>query len=141
MDISITVRQASVFGTTLSSHQAKVDLIRHYVLSTRSDLPAYQLSSVFILRKYTVLLDLPFVLLFSIPRLLVTMFTGDAYGSWGLMVASPGMYFTARSAFHKHASQVVWDRYSPKRGWSDNRWIYLILCRYMYVNELRRIHP
>jgi hypothetical protein len=81
------------------------------VLSTRSDLPAYELSSVFILRKYTVLLDLPFVLFFSIPRLLVTMFWGDEYGSWGLMVASPSMYFTARSAFHKHASQVVWDRY------------------------------
>jgi N-acetylglucosaminylphosphatidylinositol deacetylase len=122
--------------------QTKVDVIRHYVLSTKSDLPAYQLSSVFILRKYTALLDLPLVLFFSIPRLLATMFGGDGYGSWGLMVASPSMYFTARSAFHKHTSQVVWDRYlTQKICWSNDRWIYMVLSRYMYVNELRRIHP
>jgi hypothetical protein len=39
------------------------------------------------------------------------MVWGDDAGKWGLMVASPGMYFTARGAFEKHASQVVWDRY------------------------------
>ena len=38
------------------------------------------------------------------------MVWGDEAGKWGLMVASPGMYFTARGAFEKHASQVVWDR-------------------------------
>jgi N-acetylglucosaminylphosphatidylinositol deacetylase len=88
---------------------------RHYVLSLKPDIiPAYQLSTVFLLRKYSVLLDLPIVLLFSIPRLLVTTFVGDEVGRWGLMVASPSMYFTARSAFTKHASQVVWDRYKIK---------------------------
>jgi len=89
---------------------------RHYVLSKTPILPAYQLTTVFVLRKYSILLDLPIVLLFSIPRLLITMFRGDEFGSWGLMVASPNMYFTARGAFEQHASQVVWDRYSPSES-------------------------
>ena len=83
---------------------------RHSVLSTQR-LPAYELTTVFVLRKYTILLDLPVVLVLSIPRLLWTMFRGDPMGSWGLMVASPGMYFAARSAFESHASQLVWDRF------------------------------
>jgi hypothetical protein len=81
------------------------------VLSLKPDIiPAYQLTTVFLLRKYTILLDLPFVLFFSIPRILFTMLFGDSVGTWGLMVASPSMYFTARGAFQAHASQVVWDR-------------------------------
>ena len=83
---------------------------RHHVLSTSPILPAYQLTTVFVLRKYSILLDLPVVLFLSIPRLLVTMIRGDPVGSWGLMVASPSMYFKAREAFEAHASQVVWDR-------------------------------
>ena len=73
-------------------------------------MPAYQLTTIFVLRKYSILLDLPVILLFSIPRLLITIVAGDKDGSWGLMVASPSMYFTARRAFEKHATQVVWDR-------------------------------
>jgi hypothetical protein len=71
----------------------------------------YQLTTIFVLRKYTILLDLPVISLLSIPRLLKTMVWGDEVGYWGLMVASPGMYFTGRHAFEQHASQVVWDRY------------------------------
>ena len=50
------------------------------------------------------------LLFFTFPRMLTTMVWGDEPGKWGLMVASPGMYFAARGAFEKHASQVVWDR-------------------------------
>ena len=114
--------------------------MRHAVLSTQH-LPTYELTTVFVLRKYTVLLDLPIVMLFSIPRLLWTMFRGDALGSWGLMVASPSMYFTARRAFENHASQLVWDRFIFIMCVSNDRWMYMVLSRYMYVNELRRILP
>jgi len=76
-------------------------------------IPAYELKTIFVLRKYTILLDLPVLLFFTFPRMLSTMVWGDEEGTWGLMVASPGMYFTARGAFEKHASQVVWDRYYP----------------------------
>lgn len=69
------------------------------------------------------------------------MFRGDPMGSWGLMVASPGMYFTARRAFESHASQLVWDRFVSWKFVADSRWLYMILSRYMYVNELRRILP
>lgn len=85
---------------------------RHLALETPS-LAAYQLTTIFLLRKYTILLDLPFVLFLSLPRLLKTAIWGDEIGSWGLMVANPGMYFTGRHAFERHASQVVWDRYHP----------------------------
>lgn len=73
---------------------------------------AYQVTSVFVLRKYAILLDLPFILFLSIPRWIVTslFMAGDKAGTWGLMVSSPSMYFTARRAFEEHASQVVWDR-------------------------------
>jgi len=111
------------------NHRAVAAGIRHLALAA-PNLPAYQLTSIFVLRKYTVLLDLPLTLLFSLPRLLWTSIRGDEVGEWGLLVASPAMYFNARRAFERHASQVVWDR-----------WIYMILSRYMYVNEVRRILP
>lgn len=84
--------------------------IRHLVLSSEP-IPAYQLTSIFVLRKYTILLDLPVILVTAIPRFLWTTIFGDPQGHWGLMVASPSMYFRARKAFESHASQVVWDRY------------------------------
>jgi N-acetylglucosaminylphosphatidylinositol deacetylase len=94
-----------------TSYNPRLMRSRHFVLKTGGVLPTYQLSTVFLLRKYTILLDLPIVLFLSIPRFLITSIQGDPIGKWGLMVASPSMYFTGRHAFQKHASQVVWDRY------------------------------
>jgi N-acetylglucosaminylphosphatidylinositol deacetylase len=84
---------------------------RHLVSTSLPTVPTYELKTIFVLRKYAILLDLPVTLILSIPRLLKTLFYGDEKGSWGLMVASPNMYFNARRAFTQHASQVVWDRY------------------------------
>jgi N-acetylglucosaminylphosphatidylinositol deacetylase len=89
---------------------------RHFILANPStQVAAYQVTSIFVLRKYTILLDLPIILFVSIPRLIKTSFlmVGDNVGAWGLMVSSPSMYFTARRAFEQHASQVIWDRYHP----------------------------
>ena len=114
--------------------------LRHLLSTSLPTIPAYELKTIFVLRKYAILLDLPVTLILSIPRLLKTLFYGDEKGSWGLMVASPSMYFSARKAFTQHASQVVWDRYvSLDSGGLTTRWIYMILSRYMYVNEIRRI--
>ena len=85
-------------------------LYRHYALATTPIIPAYELRTIFVLRKYSILLDLPVLLFFTLPRMLTTMLWGDEDGKWGLMLASPSMYFTARAAFERHASQVVWDR-------------------------------
>jgi N-acetylglucosaminylphosphatidylinositol deacetylase len=86
---------------------------RHFILANPStQVAAYQVSSIFVLRKYTMLLDLPILLILSLPRCIKVSFfmLGDKVGTWGLMVSSPSMYFTARRAFEQHASQVVWDR-------------------------------
>lgn len=119
-----TTSPAPSINTTYLEHHISrtIDLVfalfsaegnsRHLALETPS-LAAYQLTTIFLLRKYTILLDLPFVLFLSLPRLLKTTIWGDEIGSWGLMVANPGMYFTGRHAFERHASQVVWDRYHP----------------------------
>ena len=114
IDAIITFDDGGVSGHI--NHRAVAAGVRHHVLTTQPLLPAYQVTTVFVARKYTILLDLPFTLLFSLPRLVWTSLFGDEVGSWGLMVASPSMYFTARRTFEKHASQVVWDRY-VLNGW------------------------
>jgi len=85
-----------------------VDKKRHFVLSTTPILPAYHLVTT---RKYTILIDLPLLIISSIPRLIFNMIYDDEVGLWGVMVASPMMYFTALKAFENHASQVKWNRY------------------------------
>jgi N-acetylglucosaminylphosphatidylinositol deacetylase len=107
VDAIITFDDGGVSGHI--NHRAVAAGVRHWALS--SSIPAFQLTTVFVLRKYTILLDLPAILLFALPRLIWTTIFGDEHGHWGLMVASPSMYFTARKAFEQHASQVVWDRY------------------------------
>src|SRR5271155_4933931 len=107
-DISIIVPSPPESGTF--PPQKPPTNFRHYALATTPVIPAYELKTIFVLRKYAILLDLPVLLFFTFPRMLSTMVWGDEAGTWGLMVASPGMYFTARGAFEKHASQVVWDR-------------------------------
>ena len=67
----------------------------------------YQNVGIFVLRKYAGLLDLPFVFLTYLPRL----FTSEPSSERALLVGTWRQYFTARAAFHSHASQLVWDRY------------------------------
>lgn len=62
-------------------------------------------------RKYTILIDLPILLISLIPRLLLTMIYDDEVGLSGVMIASPAMCLTAIKAFEYHGSQVKWKRY------------------------------
>ena len=90
--------------------------------------PVYQNVGIFVLRKYAGLLDLPFVFITYLPRL----FTAEPSSERALLVGTWRQYFTARAAFHSHASQLVWDRYlcvvERSRDTTDLlRW-YMILC-------------
>ena len=76
-------------------------------LLSAADTTVYQNVGIFVLRKYAGLLDLPFVFLTFLPRL----FTSEPSSERALLVGSWRQYFTARAAFHSHASQLVWDRY------------------------------
>jgi len=83
--------------------------------------PVYLSISILVTRKYSGLFDLPLTGLFYIPRL----FQSSPSNNRALLVGSWNMYRAARRAFKSHASQLVWDR-----------WLYMILSRYMYFNEL-----
>ncbi len=72
----------------------------------------YSLDSVFILRKYVSLLDLPFCVLTASK----------------LYIATPNDMWRAQRAMRAHASQYVWFRI-----------LYCMFSRYMFVNTLTKI--
>ncbi|EGF98104.1 uncharacterized protein MELLADRAFT_118612 [Melampsora larici-populina 98AG31] len=115
----------------------------------------YTLKSVFVLRKYSGLYDLPFSLLRFLPNLIfgpnsqITLDLVPGYDSKtelnsidsekrrksitlstenGLLINSLWDYFKTRNSFWKHRSQMVWDRH-----------LYMILSRYMYFNTIERV--
>ncbi|KAH9810675.1 putative deacetylase LmbE-like domain-containing protein [Melampsora americana] len=115
----------------------------------------YILKSVFVLRKYSGLYDLPFTLISFIPSLLfgpnsqITLDLVPGYDSRteqasidsekrrqsitlsfekGLLINNLRDYFKTRHSFWKHRSQMVWDRH-----------LYMILSRYMYFNTIERV--
>ncbi|KAK1142661.1 hypothetical protein N8T08_007466 [Aspergillus melleus] len=52
----------------------------------------------------------------------------DIYGDHVLLVSPWGRYFQGRRTFREHSSQYSWDR-----------GIYMVVNRYMWVNDLRRV--
>jgi N-acetylglucosaminylphosphatidylinositol deacetylase len=113
--------------------------------------PAYAVQTKSVLRKYSSLADLlPTSIPFSL-RILQALFTpipegyatlavtdapappqppadGDRYGDKALLVTDWARYLKGRAAFKQHASQYSWDRV-----------LYLVLSRYMWFNDLRRM--
>ncbi|EEA19304.1 hypothetical protein TMatcc_009439 [Talaromyces marneffei ATCC 18224] len=112
--------------------------------------PIYTNQSKFLLRKYSSLFDLiptslPFswrileALIAPVPMGYETQVSttekpvpppqgGDIYGDKALIVTDWGQYMQGRRAFKQHASQYSWDRV-----------LYLIVSRYMWFNDLRRL--
>ncbi|KAH9208546.1 N-acetylglucosaminyl-phosphatidylinositol de-N-acetylase, a glycan bosynthesis protein [Leptodontidium sp. 2 PMI_412] len=134
VDVIITFDEGGVSGHV--NHRAVSAAIRNYA-STDAHAPAtYMLSTTMLIRKYTFLLDLP---LTSGPfswRILQALFSqgragdpGSHDGDGGVLVANTwGRYLASRQAFAKHASQYSWDRN-----------LYMILSRYVWFNNLRRV--
>lgn len=102
-------------------------------------IPTYVLHTTTLLRKYTFLYDLPLTSLPFARRILAavafplrapgTEGRGEEYGTRAVMANSLGRYAATRRAFASHESQYVWDRY-----------LYLVLSRYVWVNDLRRVN-
>lgn len=112
--------------------------------------PVYVNKSKFLLRKYASLADLiptslPFTwrileaLVMPVPKGYETAVSaaenpfpapegGDKYGDKALLVTDWRQYSQGRKAFQQHASQYSWDRV-----------LYLIVSRYMWFNDLRRL--
>ncbi|KAH7408863.1 putative deacetylase LmbE-like domain-containing protein [Cadophora sp. MPI-SDFR-AT-0126] len=131
VDVIITFDEGGVSGHV--NHRAVSAAIRNYA-STDAHAPAtYMLSTTMLIRKYTFLLDLP---LTSGPfswGILQALFSrsraSDPGGDRGVLVANTwGRYLASRQAFAKHTSQYSWDRN-----------LYMILSRYVWFNNLRRV--
>ncbi|CAF0778772.1 unnamed protein product [Adineta ricciae] len=97
---------------------------------------AYELQSVSLLRKYSSIIDVYFVFISFLPRILRALFSSiipfnlisSPNSSRVLLLSTPHDYMTSRTAFASHLSQYSWDRH-----------IYLIASRYMFINELNYI--
>jgi len=102
------------------------------------------LSTTMLIRKYTFLLDLPLTSKPFCWRILQALLSrgwwggrtgdprlheGDGDRDRAVLVANTwGRYWTSRQAFAKHTTQYSWDRN-----------LYMILSRYVWFNNLRRV--
>jgi N-acetylglucosaminylphosphatidylinositol deacetylase len=105
----------------------------HYAATDPKAPPTYTLSTTSLPRKYTFLLDLPLTSLSFSWRIFKALFTpanvmDDSYQSRALVASTWNMYFKTRRAFGSHESQYSWDRN-----------LYMIVSRYVWFNDLRRV--
>ncbi|KAE8407177.1 putative deacetylase LmbE-like domain-containing protein [Aspergillus pseudonomiae] len=144
IDLIITFDSGGVSGHV--NHRAVSAGVSKYISKNTQSPPAYTLQTRFLLRKYAGLADLiPTSMSFSgrILRALVSAppeYDGvkvnnekshtmqDPYGDRALLVSDWRRYFQARRAFSQHGSQYSFDRV-----------FYLLISRYMWVNDLRRV--
>jgi N-acetylglucosaminylphosphatidylinositol deacetylase len=97
---------------------------------------SYELKSVSLLRKYSSILDFYWIFISLIPRLLHSLFSylipfnliSSPDKSYVLLVNTPNDYMASRNAFASHRTQYSWDRH-----------FYLLVSRYMFINELNYI--
>ncbi|RAK94974.1 PIG-L family deacetylase [Aspergillus ibericus CBS 121593] len=134
-DLIFTFDHGGVSGHI--NHRAVSAGVLNYAQTFPHTPPIYALQSTFLLRKYSSLLDL---VLTSVPfswRITKALFTRhgkllvggqDLYGDKALLVSPWRTYLIARAAFSQHASQYSWDRV-----------LYLVVSRYMWLNNLYRI--
>ncbi|KAK4221342.1 hypothetical protein QBC38DRAFT_134000 [Podospora fimiseda] len=130
VDAIITFDEGGVSGHI--NHRAVSAAVRRYTATNPEAPVAFSLTTTSLIRKYTVLGDLPLTALrftwriieaLSFPATKVDPKTSDralAANSWH-------RYLLTRSAFASHRSQYTWDRY-----------LYMILSRYVWFNDLQR---
>lgn len=164
VDVIITFDAGGVSGHI--NHRAVSAALTQYALEPDTKTAVYLSQTVNLLRKYSGLIDLPISTISFLPNLIFgrwgedhVSFNGEKQesalqpmvppytaetekdkeeseerrrqrggGERALLVGDLSMYFAARRAFGRHQSQLSWDRY-----------IYMIICRYMYFNTLERV--
>ncbi|KAH8665284.1 putative deacetylase LmbE-like domain-containing protein [Tricladium varicosporioides] len=131
VDAIITFDQGGVSGHI--NHRAVSAAVSNYAATDAHAPATYLVSTTALIRKYTFLLDLPLTSLPFSWRILQAFSSrakdpGSNYGD-ALVANTWSRYLKARQAFAKHETQYSWDRH-----------LYLILSRYVWFNDLRRVH-
>ncbi|KAI9667489.1 MAG: N-acetylglucosaminyl-phosphatidylinositol de-N-acetylase [Bathelium mastoideum] len=130
IDVLITFDQGGVSGhpnhiSLLHGARAFVKALMHRHTGWECPVTLYTLASTNILRKYLGLLDAPMTLLSSVKS---TGSKGRQTGPVRLFFANgPSQYWAARRAMTTgHKSQMLWFR-----------WFWIVLSRYMTINDLK----
>ncbi|KAH6664170.1 putative glycan biosynthesis protein [Halenospora varia] len=113
--------------------RAKLEIHSNYAATDAHAPATYLVSTTALIRKYTFLSDLPLTSLPFSWRILQALSSrtrdpGSNYGDTALVANTWSRYLKARQAFAKHKSQYSWDRN-----------LYLVLSRYVWFNDLRRV--
>ncbi|KAH6603647.1 n-acetylglucosaminyl phosphatidylinositol deacetylase [Trichoderma cornu-damae] len=131
VDAIITFDEGGVSGHV--NHRAVSAAVSEYVMNDGDAPPAYKLVTTAVLRKYTFLFDLPLTALSFSWRIISATFypsgkTTPDVSAKALIANTWHRYLMTRSAFASHDSQYSWDRH-----------LYMILSRYVWFNDLKRM--
>ncbi|EHK46626.1 uncharacterized protein TrAtP1_005402 [Trichoderma atroviride] len=131
VDAIITFDEGGVSGHI--NHRAVSAAVSEYVAGDEKAPPAYKLVTTAVLRKYTFLFDLPLTALSFSWRIIAAVFyptekASSELSSEALIANTWHRYQRTRNAFASHDSQYSWDRH-----------LYMILSRYVWFNDLKRI--
>ncbi|KAL7895904.1 putative N-acetylglucosaminyl phosphatidylinositol de-N-acetylase [Trichoderma sp. SZMC 28014] len=131
VDAIITFDEGGVSGHI--NHRAVSAAVSEYVMGDEKAPPAYKLVTTAVLRKYTFLFDLPLTALSFSWRIIAAVFypsekASSELSSEALIANTWHRYQRTRNAFASHDSQYSWDRH-----------LYMILSRYVWFNDLKRI--
>ncbi|KAI5461825.1 putative glycan biosynthesis protein [Mariannaea sp. PMI_226] len=131
IDAIITFDEGGVSGHI--NHRAVSAAVSEYVLANQKAPATYLLVTTTLLRKYTFLLDLPLTALSFTWRIISAIFfpakaADSRYTTKALAVNTWHRYSLTRKAFSSHDSQYSWDRH-----------LYMIMSRYVWFNDLRRV--
>ncbi|KAL2167113.1 hypothetical protein VTG60DRAFT_1704 [Thermothelomyces hinnuleus] len=131
IDAILTFDEGGVSGHL--NHRAVSAAVGHYA-ATNPDAPnTFTLTTTSLLRKYTLLGDLPLTALPFAWRIISALSypstTADPRDGGRALVANTwARYLKTRDAFAQHSSQYTWDRH-----------LYMILSRYVWFNDLKRV--
>lgn len=131
IDAIITFDEGGVSGHV--NHRAVSAAVSHYTATNPQSPIAYTLTTTSLLRKYTILGDLPYTVLPFLWRIIEALsypaITAEVReGGTALVANTWHRYLLTRRAFAQHDSQYSWDRH-----------LYMILSRYVWFNDLKRL--
>lgn len=107
--------------------------VSNFALHHKDGPIVYALVTTSLLRKYSFILDLPLTAFSFAGRITGALLshaqgTDNGYAAKALLVNSWHRYMATRRAFASHDSQYSWDRN-----------LYMVVSRYVWLNDLKRI--
>ncbi|KAL1838454.1 hypothetical protein VTJ49DRAFT_2651 [Mycothermus thermophilus] len=131
IDAIITFDEGGVSGHI--NHRAVSAAVRHYAATDPEAPVTFTLTTTALIRKYTLLGDLPLTALPFAWRIINALSypatTADPKTTPRALVANTWQrYLKTREAFAQHPSQYTWDRH-----------LYMIVSRYVWFNDLKRV--